>query len=278
MINERTEREEIQRRYNIAHSSNPYMQEDYIDLLEVIRILLKKWWIIVISALLCATGFLSYKMYTYKPSYTATAKMFVNANAFSISQTISVSQITTSASLVPVYSEILNTHFVLDKVGNRLTAYGYSGLDYYSLSSKVSCKELNETPVVAITVRDSDPDRAIAIANTIAKVLPDTIQMVIEGTSAVIIDEAVSSTKVNSSITRNTVMAAMLGAIVACGIIFLDDYVLNDCIMDSKWIEDTYEDIPVLGRVPDYESEKKSRKYGYVYGYGQTSKKKRKEK
>ena len=227
-------------------------EEDTIDLLELAKILLHKWVIIAVVTILTGAACFGFFHFTTETKYSATIKMYVNADALSVSSSISISNLNASSSLVPIYKEILNTHLVLDKVGKLLNNDGYQGIDYYYLTENkmVSCSALNDTPVFQIVVTDTDPERAIAIANTMAKVLPTEIANIIDGSSARIVDSALSAKRLSRGVLKNSAIGAMMAFVVMCAIIIISDYFLNDSIKDIKYLEEAFPDIPVLGNIP----------------------------
>lgn len=228
------------------------MEEDTIDLLELAKVLLHRWKLILCITLLTIAGCVGFFHFTTDTKYSATIKMYVNADALSVSSSISVSTLNASSSLVPIYKEIVNTHLVLDKVGKLLNNEGYSGIDYYYLTENkmIECSALNNTPVFQIKVTDTDPERAIEIANTIAKVLPTEIANIIDGSSARIVDSALSADRLSRGVIKNSAIGAMLAFVIVCFVIIMNDYFLNDSISDVKYLEETFPDIPVLGNVP----------------------------
>ena len=233
-------------------NNEPVRQEDTIDLLELAKILLHRWIIILVVTVLTGAACFGFFHFTTDTSYSATIKMYVNADALSVSSSISVSTLNASSSLVPIYKEIVNTHLVLDKVGKLLNNEGYSGIDYYYLTENkmIECSALNNTPVFQIKVTDTDPERAIEIANTIAKVLPTEIANIIDGSSARIVDSALSAERLSRGVLKNSAIGAMLAFVIMCFIIIMNDYFLNDSISDVKYLEETFPDIPVLGNIP----------------------------
>ena len=233
-------------------NNEPVRQEDTIDLLELAKILLHRWIIILVVTVLTGAACFGFFHFTTDTSYSAAIKMYVNADALSVSSSISVSTLNASSSLVPIYKEIVNTHLVLDKVGKLLNNEGYSGIDYYYLTENkmIECSALNNTPVFQIKVTDTDPERAIEIANTIAKVLPTEIANIIDGSSARIVDSALSAERLSRGVLKNSAIGAMLAFVIMCFIIIMNDYFLNDSISDVKYLEETFPDIPVLGNIP----------------------------
>ena len=233
-------------------NNKPVRQEDTIDLLELAKILLHRWIIILVVTVLTGAACFGFFHFTTDTSYSATIKMYVNADALSVSSSISVSTLNASSSLVPIYKKIVNTHLVLDKVGKLLNNEGYGGIDYYYLTENkmIECSALNNTPVFQIKVTDTDPERAIEIANTIAKVLPTEIANIIDGSSARIVDSALSAERLSRGVLKNSAIGAMLAFVIMCFIIIMNDYFLNDSISDVKYLEETFPDIPVLGNIP----------------------------
>lgn len=227
-------------------------EEDTIDLLELAKVLLHRWKIIFFITLLTTAGCVGFFHYTTDTKYSATIKMYVNADALSVSSSISISNLNASSSLVPIYKEILNTHLVLDKVGKLLNSDGYTGIDYYYLTENkmIECSALNDTPVFQIVVTDTDPERAIAIANTMAKVLPNEIANIIDGSSARIVDSALSAKRLSRGVVKNSAIGGMLAFVLMCAIVLMTDYFFNDSITDVKYLKETYPDIPVLGNIP----------------------------
>lgn len=237
---------------DVMDNNRDIMEEDTIDLLELAKVLLHRWKLIFLITLLTFAGCFGFFYYTTETKYSATIKMYVNADSLSVSNTISISNLNTSSSLVPIYKEILDTHLVLDKVGKLMAADGYSGIDYYYLTENemIECSALNNTPVFQIVVTDTDPDRAIMIANTMAKVLPTEIANIINGSSARIVDSALSAEKLSRGVIKNSAIGSVIAFVLICAIVLLTDFFFNDSITDVKYLKEAYPDIPVLGNIP----------------------------
>lgn len=233
-------------------TSKEILEEDTIDLLELAKCLLHRWVLILSITILTTAGCFGFFYFTTETKYSATIKMYVNADALSVSSSISITNLNTSSSLVPIYKEILNTHLVLDKAGKLLNSDGYTGIDFYYLTENkmIECTALNNTPVFQIIVTDTDPERAIAIANTLAKVLPTEIANIINGSSARIVDSALSAEKLSRGVIKNSAIGGLIAFVLMCFIVIMVDFFLNDSINDVKYLEEAFSDIPVLGKVP----------------------------
>lgn len=244
----------MQEQLPAARPTSPLSQEDTIDLLELAAILLDHWWKIVICTLLGALIALGYSNSRYVPTYQATAKLYINNTNISIGiskVSINGSDLSTSAQLVEVYSELINTHLVLDSAGDSLADHGYSGYNYYNLSGRITTKAAGSTQMLYVSAWDTDPDISIAIVNALVETLPNLAEIIIEGSSVIAIDPAYSAKLLASSIRRNTMMGAAIGFVFSAGLVLLYYYFLNDLVEKQDWLITTFPAIPQLGSVPD---------------------------
>ena len=236
-------------------------EDDVIDLLKLLRALWRRAWAILLAAVIFGGAFLAYTALFIKPLYKAKALMYVNSSDISVGGTkVSISQAELSAakSLVDTYIVILNTRSTL----NDVIAESGVSYSYEQLQSMISASAVNSTEVFGIEVTSTDPKEAELLANTIAKVLPEKISAVVEGSSVRIVDYAVVPARKSSpSLSKNTMMGALLGAVLACGLIVVGE-LLDDQIHDSDYLLQTY-DIPVLAVIPDLLSEKGDSYYYY---------------
>lgn len=235
-----------------------------VDILHILRYLLKKVWIIILSALLVGALSFSFFAFMVPPKYSSTIMLYVNNSSFSLGNTsfsISSSEITAAQSLVKTYGEILTSRTTLERVIDK-TKVSY---DYETLKDMVSSSLSNDTEIMKVTVTSEDPYEAAKIANCIAEVLPERISEIIDGASMVVVDAAVpNKNKVSPSITRNTVIGALVGAVLSAAALALVA-VLDNTIHDEEYIIQTY-DYPILAKVPNLlQSGSKQADY-YYYG------------
>lgn len=252
-------------------SHRPPAQNEEIDLLELASILLTHWWKIAIVTLLGALILLGYAQSRYVPTYQATAKLYINNTNISIGiskVSVNSGDLSTSAQLVEVYSELINSHLVLDAVGETMEEKGFSGFDYYNLAGRITAKAAGTTQMLNLSAWDTSPERAIAIVNSLVETLPNIAENIIEGSSVIAIDPAYSAKLLASSIRRQTLMGAMVGFAVSAGLILLYYYFLNDLVEKQDWLLTTFPAIPQLGCVPDMLAPERG-------GYGKAAKKKK---
>jgi len=246
-----------------------------IDLLRLVKVILTKTWLILLSCVLCGIAAFSYSYYFLDPTYQSSALFYVNNSDLKIAgQQLSISTYDISASnqLVDTYAVILKTRNTLNTVINK----AHLSYTYEELNEMVSASSVNETEVFEVTVTSKSAEEACVIANAIANVLPDKISSIVTGSGAKIVDYAVvNKEKVAPDTIEYTMVGIVTGAFVACVAIVLVE-LFDDTIKDDSFLLDTYEDIPVLANIPDLGSDGKSEYYSQYYYYEDRKKRKKK--
>ena len=161
-------------------------EETTIDLLEVLKTLWRKAWLILICGVLAAAAAFCITRFAIKPTYRTQVTMYVN-NRVEEGKSLSQSDLNAAAKLVDTYSAIIRSDTVMGVVATRTG----SNLELDQIKKKVSAQAINNTEVFNVYVVDTEPVRAADIANTIADVFPDIIAEIVAGRSAKIIDRAV---------------------------------------------------------------------------------------
>ena len=187
-----------------------------IDLKRIWKALWSKFWVICVSAILCAVISLTSTIYFITPKYQSSAMFYVNNHSLSVgdaSFSLTSSDITAAKSLVDTYIVILKSRACLNDV------IDYSGVDvsYNELKNMISASSVNATEIFEIVVTSPDPEEAETLANAIAHILPKRISSIVEGTSANIVDYAVIASSPSSpSYTQNTLIGFIIGLLIIC--------------------------------------------------------------
>ena len=252
-----------------------YMEEDTIDLLELAKALWKNILAIALVAVIFGSAAFGCTAFLIEPKYQATASLYVNNSSFSLGNTsfsISNAELSASNSLVSVYIYILNSRTTMEDVIKE------ADLTYTpeELSEMVSAKGINSTGAFEVTVTSTSPSEAELIANTIAKLLPDRIAEIVDGSSVRIVDYAIiPSHRSGPSIVKNTAIGILAGGFLAGAVVtirFLMDDKSKLMIKSADELREMYPDIPVLAMIPDMRVSEKKNGYYSSY-YGQTGKK-----
>ena len=235
-----------------------------IDLMHILKTLLSKVWIIVLSGFLAATmGFL-FSAFMITPMYSSSVMLYVNNGSFSLGNTsvsISSSEITAAQNLVKTYREILNNRTTLERVIDK-TGVSYT---YKELSGMIEAAPSNGTEIMKVTVTTADPYEAAKIANCIAEILPVRVDEIIDGASMEVVDSAVPELKkVSPSITKYTAVGLVLGVLISVAVLAILA-MMDDTIHDEDYVLNNY-NCPILAKVPNLLSSG-SKHYGYYYQY-----------
>lgn len=245
-------------------------EEIEIDLLVLFKVLWSKALVLVLTALIAGAATFAVTAFLIKPKYEATASMYVNNSSFSFGSTsfsISSSELSASNSLVSTYIFILESRTTLEDV---ISTAGLS-YDYEELSGMITAEAVTGTAAFNVTVESESPVEAELIANTIAKLLPDRIAEIVDGSSVRIVDYAiVPAHRSSPSFIKNTALGVLAGLFLSAAIVTVQ-YVINeqtnDVVSSADDLKALYPNIPVLALIPDMRlSEKKGYYYSSYYG------------
>ncbi len=236
-------------------------QEYYsIDLSHIVKTLLKRAWVLILSGLLCAAIGFGIAAFFIAPKYSSSILLYVNNSSFSLGSTnfsMSLSEISAAQSLVKTYIVMLQNRTTLQSVIDKADV----SYTYNQLSGMIAASAENDTEVMRVTVTSKNPYEAAKIANSIAEVLPGRIAEIIDGASMQVVDSAVPDLqKVSPSITNYTAVGLILGMILSTVIVTISA-IRDDTIHDEDYIIQNY-DYPILAKVPDLMSND-TKPYGY---------------
>lgn len=247
-----------------------YTEEDTIDLLELAKAIWKNILMIALVAVLLGSAAFGVSAFVLEPTYQATASMYVNNSSFSLGQTsfsISTSELSASNSLVSVYIYILESRTTMEDVIKE------ANLSYTptELGEMIEAEGVSNTGAFEITVTSTDPAEAELIANTIAKLLPDRIAEIVDGSSVRIVDYAIiPAHRAGPSLVKNTAIGILAGGFLSAAVVVVN-FLLNDkskeMIQCADDLKEMYPDIQILSMIPDMrQSDKKNGYYSDYYG------------
>lgn len=246
----------------------PEMDTIELSLIEILQVLLKRWWIILISMVLCAALMFAYCTVAITPMYGIKIQFYV-APEFGNSQiTSAVTAYQTSTyarEALTTYMKLLDNNEFYDLLETETNGKCVADYSSRQLSSMISYSDVSDTDLFYATIVSPDPGDAYVIAEELSKLAPDRIRE-IKGFDALKVTDSPKYdrvSRVNNSTSRNTVIAALLGAVVsALAIVVIKIFDVR--ISDEEDLHKNYENVPVLGVIPNFEdiSSKSGKKYG----------------
>lgn len=221
-----------------------------IDLQELLGLLLHWLWLIVLSGLIAGALGFGISKFMITPQYQSTTKVYILNKQDSGNVTYSDVQLGTQ--LTKDYAQLIKGRYVLEKV---LITFGLAE-NYSSFAERVTVETLTDTRIIAITVEDTDPVMAQAIANEIRIVASEHIKSVMDIQAVNVAEEAnLPEMPSSPSIFKWTAVGAMVG-IFLCAMILVIRFLLDDSIKTSDDVE-RYLGLSTLAMIPVMETEEK---------------------
>lgn len=215
-----------------------------IDLLEIISILLNRFWVIFGAALLAAAAGFMISKFVLTPTFESTTKIYILNK--SENTTVTYSDVQMGTQLTKDYAELINSRYVLETVIGQLSL---PEMEYKDLLKKVSVHTPTDTRIVSITVTDYDPQQAQNIANCIREVAGEHIQNVMDIEAVNVVKEAnLPTVKAGPSVVKWTAVGGILGVFLVCAVILIH-YLLDDSIKSSEDVE-KYLGLSTLALIP----------------------------
>lgn len=217
-----------------------------IDVLSLIKTVWKRKFIILLTALVATVLALGYSLFIAKPSYQSTTRIYVVNRQQTDNNTLTNQDLQAGSYLVKDYKEIILSQDVLSTVISELKLPGTTA----ELSKSVSVSVPTDTRIVSITVKNSDPNQASRIANTLREVAAEKIIAVTKVSDVTTLEEAEVPKSPSSPNIRRNVMLSFFAGVIVMVIIVVFVEVLDDRVKKPEDIEEVM-GLSLLGVVPD---------------------------
>ena len=218
-----------------------------VDLKRLFFEVLKRLWLILLVGIICGASMFVYAKFFITPQYKATATIYIQNYTGDNDKKIYSSDLSASQNLVTTYQGLFTSDNVLNKVKEKLG-------DNYSadaIRAAFTAEAVEDTPILKISISDHDPEQAAKIVNEIAKVAPDAIMNLVEGSSVKVVDLSRVPTGISyPSYKKVAVIGCVLGAGLTLAIIVLL-VLFNSYIEGEEDITKLF-DAPVIGKIPDF--------------------------
>lgn len=222
-----------------------------LNLMELMKLLMRKWWVVLIAVILCGGAAYAVTNYYMVPVYEASTTLFVGKDVNEAG--VSVTDLNIGAAVVLDYREIAKSRLVASTVIERL---GLEGITAKALSDSIEVVQRSETRIIEISVRHTDPRLAMDITNTVADVFREKIIDIMQVSNVSIIDRAeMPLSPASPKKMFNYTMGVFLGLVAGIGIVFLINYLDNTV----KTPEDVkkHVNLPVIGTIPVFQIKRK---------------------
>ncbi len=226
-------------------------KEQELDIFDLAKFLLKKFYIVVVLALAGFAVAFCYARFVKPVTYTSSVQLYVkNADDVVSSEIVSSSDLSAAQKLVATYVVILKNDMVIGEVSDMLIEkYGAESLstiftigeDYdkkqgISKSQLLECitmSSVDETEVLQIQATTPVPEISADICNFVAYLAPESLVSVIGAGSVEIMADAKPAVRPNDNgVKKLSVIGFAFGFVLACAIVFLM-YIFDRTIYSS---------------------------------------------
>lgn len=209
-----------------------------IGMLDLFKLLKKRWWVIVLLTLAGAGLTTILTNYVLIPQYTTTTQLLVSRQDMN-TQSIELGEIETNIQMINTYRDIIEDPVVIDKVRNELE----NNLSENELQQKIDVITQDDSQIFGIKVTDTDPNRAAEIANLVADTFQENINGIINVENVAILSKAkVNSDPISPNLLLNQIVGLLvgflLGLILSIILETMDKKVHDEKIITEKlgWI------------------------------------------
>ena len=225
-----------------------------IDLMELFSVVWHNL-LLIIEIGLCvgALAFLFSSLLVPK-QYVSTTKVYI-LNRQSDSVNVTYSDLQSGATLTKDYKELIKSLPVMEKVVAQLNL----DISPEKLADKITVDSPADTRIIEISVSDTDPYMANAMANAVRIAASAQISQVMDIEAVNIVQKASYPDHASSpSVMKNTMLGCILGAILTIAVLFVL-YLLDDTIKTPDDVEKVL-GMSVLGTIPILKGEEGKKK------------------
>lgn len=215
-------------------------EETGIDLIEILNLLLRKWWLILLSLAVGVCAAFGYTKICVTPLYQASSMIYVLGTQGGESININLSRQLTSD-----FITLSKSRPVIEDAINRVNL----DMTYEEVAGMISVENPTDTSMLKTTVTSADPQLAKSLSNAMSDTLAERIQEVMGKDKPSTVEKAIEPKyPVTPNTTKNMIVGGLLGAVLMMGVLVLL-FLMDDRIKNQDDVE-RYLQLNVLASVP----------------------------
>lgn len=215
-----------------------------IQIHDVMRILKKRWKIMILTILIGAMISAGVTYYLLEPVYQATTQILVNQR--DSENALDVNLLQRNRDLINTYSVIIKSPIITNKVIEKLNL----DEDIKEINKKTSITSFDNSLVFSLTVEDHDPSKAIKMANTISEIFQQEIKGIMNVDNVNIIARAEKEENpvpIFPNPLLNITIGTFIGILLGLGLAILLEN-MNKTLKDGEEVEGLL-GLPVIGTI-----------------------------
>lgn len=222
-----------------------------IDLLELFRALLQRWYLILVCALIFGAAAFGYTKYFITPQYEASSMIYILSTKQATDLSMAL-DIQTSKQLTADFEILAKSRPVVEAVIDNLEL----DTDYETLVKRITVENPSNTFVLKMTAKDPDPEMACNLSNALSDATAEQVAKVMDTDKPNKVEEAVIPKEpVSPNVMKNTLLGVIAGAFLMCAFVTFM-YVMDDRIKTEEDIA-KYLELNTLATIPVNKGSKK---------------------
>lgn len=213
-----------------------------IDLLELVRVLVRKIWIIILCLVIGAGAAGAVTAFAITPQYEASSMIYILSKTTSVT---SAMDLQLSKQLTVDFETLGKSRPVIEAVIKDLKL----DYTYEEMLDMVTVENPTETSILKMTVQNPDPKLAADISNAMSEATASRIAEVMVTDKPSKVEDAVVPTKpVSPSMKKNILIGGLAAALVAAAVIVVM-FLLDDTIKTEEDVK-KYLNLNTLAALP----------------------------
>ncbi|MGI6669077.1 MAG: YveK family protein [Acetivibrionales bacterium] len=219
-----------------------------MDVRQIVRLFLRRWWVFALFAAIIGSIACYMNYFVMVPVYQATATVLLNdKNRHTPEYGIAYDQVVVNQLLIAEYTEIIYSRSIGQAIIDDLKL---EGIKPEYITGMISVGTKNETRVMELSAISPDPELAMKVANSLAKVFAAKAEELMNIPHVNIIDAAeLPEYPVAPRKARNTVISVFAAIVLAAGVILTVEY-LDNTIKTAEDAENRLK-LTVLATIPE---------------------------
>ncbi len=202
-----------------------------IDLIEVAHVMLRKWWLILVTAVLGAALAILYTNYRITPMYQSQSMLYVLPNTTSVT---SVTDLQIGTAITNDFVIIATSKPTVDKAIDSIYLQEGIKMTRGQVQGMLSVVNEEDTRILKIRATSSNPEYACLVANAMAEATAERMAEITKKDPPTTVEKAeVSQSPISPNVQKNAMLGFLIGAFLVCGILLVQ-YLLNDNIKTEE--------------------------------------------
>lgn len=217
-----------------------------IDLLELISVLFRKWWLIAMAAIMGAAVMMAVTIFLISPKYESNTILYIlntSTNATSMADLQIGTELTEDFTVIATSKPVIDGAIEIIKEQEGITFTRKDILGMLDVTNE------NGTRILEIKATSTNPEYACIVANAVAEETATRMAEIMKSDPPTTVERAeVAQEPVSPSLMKNTILGFLIGAMLVCGVLVVQ-YILNDTIKTEEQVA-KYLDVPTLAVIP----------------------------